>query len=110
MLNTLIVTLGLSSFSLNASANENYKVALQQSVIQNDFNVTDRDDLHRIIVKVVNIDVGADKDPKNLMIKALGSISNHSNLYLKNIKIKYALISLLVLIQSILINLSNSLS
>ncbi len=86
LINTLIVTLGLSSFSLNALAEQN------QTVGQNNFVVTDRDDLQKIIVKVINIDVGADKDPKNLMIKALGTVSNHSNLYLKNIKMKLRVI------------------
>lgn len=90
LLNTLVLTLGFSSFSLIAKADD-YKVSIEQQTAlsdNSDFLITERDDLSKISSKVISVDLIADKEPKNYTFKALGNLSNRSELYLKNIKIR----------------------
>lgn len=51
-----------------------------------------RQDLQSIIPKVISVDVNAERGDKSYNVKALGTIHNRSNLYLKNVQVRVKII------------------
>ncbi len=50
--------------------------------------VISRQDMQMIVPKVISVDINAEKGDKSYAIKALGTVTNLSNLYLKNVQVK----------------------
>lgn len=71
----LISTTNISSFAENSSS----------------YNVT-RQDLQSIVPKVISLDVNAERGDSSYFVKALGTVQNRSNLYLKNVQVRVKII------------------
>ncbi|RYY00220.1 hypothetical protein EON78_01725, partial [bacterium] len=74
---TILSSVIVSSVSLNSyaetSPNTEYTIS--------------RQDMAMIVPKVISVDVNAEKGDKSYMIKALGTVTNRSNIYLKNVQV-----------------------
>jgi hypothetical protein len=51
-----------------------------------------REDFKSVVSKVISLDINAEKGDKSYIVKAIGTVHNRSNLYLKNIQIKVRIV------------------
>lgn len=76
---SLISSVIIAGVSINSYA--------ENSMSETTYTIS-RDDMQLIVPKVISVDVNAEKGGKSYIVKALGTVHNRSNLYLKNIQIK----------------------
>ncbi|MFN8577328.1 MAG: hypothetical protein U0354_10765 [Candidatus Sericytochromatia bacterium] len=76
---SLLSSMLISGISFNSYAEENSS--------NTSYTIT-REDFQSVVTKVISLDINAEKGDKTYIIKALGTVHNRTNLYLKNIQIK----------------------
>lgn len=77
---TLLSSVIVSSVSLSSYAQNSPNTSSEYTI--------SRQDMQLIVPKVVSLDINAEKGDKSYAVKALGTVKNNTNLYLKNIQIK----------------------